>query len=185
MDIIHLVDNAKKGNKEAFASLFNLYYTPVYRYIMSRSKDQNLALDISQDVFIKWYQSLSRYELPSSPNATSPLSYLFTIAKRLMINNGLKKHSVSMPENADEFLKSEDLSADYLSDIKLTIDQIYSYFDQISDHEREFIELKYLSELDNKEISEIMNKSVDALRQIEHRALKKLRQLHRQDYGEI
>ncbi len=184
MEIIHLVENAKKGNKDAFASLFNMYYTPVYRYIISRSRDENLALDLSQDVFVKWYQSLERYELPSNSNSTSPLSYLFTIAKRLMINQSLKKSSVQMPEHADEFFPSDDLPADYLSDIKLTIDQIYSYFDKLTDSEREFIELKYMSELGNKEISIIMDRSVDALRQIEHRALKKLRNLHNAEYND-
>lgn len=183
MEIIHLVENAKKGDKDAFANLFNMYYTPVYRYIISRSRDENLALDLTQDVFLKWYQSLARYELPKDPNVTSPLSYLFTIAKRLMINQGLKKYSVQMPENADEFLPSQDLSADYLSDIKLTIEQVYAYFDRLTEAEREFIELKYMSELDNKEISIIMERSVDALRQIEHRAIKKLRVLYNAKYN--
>ena len=183
MEIIHLVENAKKGDKDAFANLFNMYYTPVYRYIISRSRDENLALDLTQDVFLKWYQSLARYELPKDTNVTSPLSYLFTIAKRLMINQGLKKYSVQMPENADEFLPSQDLSADYLSDIKLTIEQVYAYFDRLTEAEREFIELKYMSELDNKEISIIMERSVDALRQIEHRAIKKLRVLYNAKYN--
>ena len=183
MEIILLVENAKKGDKEAFASLFNLYYTPVYRYIMSRSRDENLSLDLTQDVFVKWYQSLPKYELPNNPNATSPLAYLFTIAKRLIINQGLKKYSVQMPENADEYLASDDLPADYLSDIKMTIEQVYAFFEKLTDSEREFIELKYMSELDNKEISLIMNRSVDALRQIEHRSLKKLRKLHDTEYG--
>ena len=35
-----------------------------------------------------------------------------------------------------------------------------------------------MSELENKEIAIIMEKSVDALRQIEHRAIKKLRNLY-------
>ena len=183
MEIIHLVENAKKGNKDAFANLFNMYYTPVYRYIISRSRDENLALDLTQDVFLKWYQSLARYDLPKDPNMTSPLSYLFTIAKRLMINQGLKKSSVHMPENADEFIPSDDLPADYISEIKLTIGQIYTYFDQLTETEREFIELKYMSELDNKEISIIMERSVDALRQIEHRAIKKLRVLYNAKYN--
>ncbi len=179
MDLLKMVNDAKKGDKIAFSQLFNLYYTPVYRYIISRSRDENLALDLSQEVFLRWYQSMGKYQLPVASKehdqAPSPLSYLFTIAKRLMINQGLKKSSVAMPEDADEFIASDDVSATDIIDIQLGIEQIYRYFEVLTETEREFIELKYLSELENKEISDIMSKSVDALRQIEHRALKKLR----------
>lgn len=178
MDLINLVSEAKRGDKEAFATLFTMYYTPLYRYIISRSGDENLALDITQDVFLKWYESLDRYELPAAHNETSPLSYLFTIAKRLIINNSVKKSSVAMPEDAAEFFASDDMSADLLSDIRLSIEQVNELMPQLTDSEREFIELKYMSELENKEIAVIMEKSVDALRQIEHRAIKKLRNLY-------
>lgn len=181
MDIVNLVERAKQDDKTAFSELFNMYYTPVYRYIMSRSRDENLALDLTQDVFMKWYRSMSRYNLPAEAVQSSPLSYLFTIAKRLMINNGLKKRSVQLPDNADEFLDSGDVSVEVLIDIKLEIAQVYQYFDTLTESEREMIELKYMSELDNKEIAIVMEKSVDALRQIEHRALKKLRKMYQDD----
>lgn len=178
MDLANLVNEAKKGNKDAFSQLFTMYYTPLYRYTISRSGDENLALDITQDVFLRWYESLDRYELPVSYNETSPLSYLFTIAKRLLINNGIKKSAIAMPEDAAEFFASGDTPADTLSDIRLGMDQINVLMPQLTDSEREFIELKYMSELENKEIAVIMEKSVDALRQIEHRAIKKLRNLY-------
>ncbi len=178
MDLLNLVSEAKKGDKDAFATLFTMYYTPLYRYIISRSGDENLALDITQDVFLRWYESIDRYELPVSYNETSPLSYLFTIAKRLLINNGIKKSAIAMPEDAAEFFASSDTSADVLSDIRLGMDQINLLMPQLTDAERDFIELKYMSELENKEIALIMEKSVDALRQIEHRAIKKLRKLY-------
>ena len=182
MDLVKMVNDAKKGDKTAFSQLFNLYYTPVYRYIISRSRDENLALDLSQEVFLRWYQSIDKYQLPVASKeydkAPSPLSYLFTIAKRLMINQGLKKSSVAMPDDADEYIASNDVSATEIVDIQLDMEQVYGYFEVLTEAEREFIELKYLSELENKEISDIMSKSVDALRQIEYRALKKLRSKH-------
>ena len=181
MDLIQLVENAKKGDKIAFSRLFNLYYAPVYRFLVSRSRDENVALDITQEVFMKWYNALNRYNLPTGENAT-PLPYLYTIAKRLLINLGEKKSSVQMPEDADEFIANDDMGADEALDIKLGIEQIYEFFEYLTDSEREFIELKYLGELENKEISDIMEKSVDALRQIEHRALKKLRKYHNDKY---
>lgn len=177
MDLIQLVESAKKGDKVAFSKLFTMYYTPVYRFLVSRSRDENLALDLTQDVFLRWYNSLNRYNLPSDEEAT-PLPYLYTIAKRLLINHVAKKKSVMMPEGAEEFIADDRALADELLDIKLNIEEIYEYFEYLTDSEREFIELKYLSELENKEISDIMGKSVDALRQIEHRALKKLRKYY-------
>ncbi len=87
-----LIESAKKGDRRAFDKLYELYFTPVYRYVYLRVKDKSEVELIAQDVFIKVYKSLSTYEVKTA----SPLSYFFTVARNTIIDYWRKnRHQVS------------------------------------------------------------------------------------------
>jgi len=179
MDVKDVIIRAKNGNKEAFAALFNEYYDPLFRFVMSRVYNKDKSVDICQDVFLRWYEALPRYEL----SGASPLSYLFTIAMRLVINESSKKKTDYLKDDADEYMSDDSPGTEYWNDVQISLEQVKSLLPQLSDSERIVLELKYISDLDNKEISSIIDKNVDAIRQLEHRALKKLKNLYTQQYA--
>ncbi len=178
MDVKDVIIRAKNGDKDAFSALFNEYYDPLFRFVMSRTYNRDKSVDICQDVFLRWYEALPRYELAGS----SPLSYLFTIAMRLVINDSIKKKADYLSEDADEYISDGDQGTEYWNDINISLVQIQDLLPQLTDNERLIIELKYISDLDNKEISAIVDKAPDSIRQLEHRALAKLRKLYTQQY---
>jgi RNA polymerase sigma-70 factor, ECF subfamily len=49
---------AQSGNREALNELFKSVQDPLFRYIVSLVRDQNLAEDILQEVFIRIYRKL-------------------------------------------------------------------------------------------------------------------------------
>ncbi len=168
---------AKRGDKEAFASLYTSLYTPLYRYVLSRCKDKELADDVCQQTFLKFYEALSSYEPEKSP-----LAYLFTIAKRLLINHGEKK---SFEPFDDSFLETyDDSSLTILDDahIRRLSEEISGFLPQLSSDEQDVIRLYFFSELEYKEISDILEKEEAYLRKIKERALKKLRILTKHLY---
>jgi RNA polymerase sigma factor (sigma-70 family) len=57
---------------------------------------------------------------------------------------------------------------------------IYQLLDHLSQSEKDVVIMKCLQELSYSEIAEILGKSEEAIRQIQSRALKKLKQLHEQ-----
>src|ERR1035437_2733679 len=77
-----LILRAKAGNKGAFEEVYSNYYTPLFRYIMSRIKDRAEAEDITQVVFIKIFNSIPTW----NADHTSPLSFFFTVARNTMID---------------------------------------------------------------------------------------------------
>ena len=89
----NLILKAKKGDKEAFGQVYLTLYTPLYRYVLSKCRDKELVDDICQQTFLKFYEALNSYE----PEKT-PLAYLYTIAKRLLINHREKKTFESFDE---------------------------------------------------------------------------------------
>ena len=178
MDTFRLIEMAKNGDKNAFGELYSILYTPLYRFVLSRSRDREKTLDICQDVFVRWYNSMETYEMKIAPK-----NYLMMIATRLMINDTKKKSSVSMPDDADEFIATEDESIEEILDFKAEVDEIKSLFEFLNEDQQNVLTLRYVSDLDTEAIAEALEKSIDNVRQIESRGLKKLRELHKEKYA--
>jgi len=60
-----LVRASKKGDEEAFASLVKKYRVKVFNLAFSLTRDRDTADDLAQEVFIKAYFALPRFELRS------------------------------------------------------------------------------------------------------------------------
>lgn len=178
MDTLRLIEQAKSGDKQAFSSLYSELYTPLYRFVLSRSRDREKTVDICQEVFMKWYESLPSYEAKIAPK-----SYLMLIATRLMINDTKKKKSVMMPEDAEEFIADESESIEDILDTEIEIDKIKDLFEHLTDSEQDVISMKYLSDLDTRTVAEALDKTEANIRQIESRGLRKLKTLYKEKYA--
>lgn len=165
-----LIILAKKGDKGAFGQVYTTLYTPLYRYIISKCHDKELADDICQQSFLKFYVALDSYE----PEKT-PLAYLFTIAKRLLINYQEKKTFESFDETLLEKDQGEEVTIIDELDIKNLALIINTYLPSLTNDEQEVIRLYFYAELSYKEISDVIEKEEAYIRKIKERALKKLR----------
>ncbi|MFC2160268.1 RNA polymerase sigma factor [Acidobacteriota bacterium] len=58
---IELVQRSLKGEKRAFEMIIQKYQSPLANYVRRMVKENELALDITQDVFIKAYSFLHSY----------------------------------------------------------------------------------------------------------------------------
>jgi RNA polymerase sigma factor (sigma-70 family) len=165
-----LILQAKKGDKEAFGALYQALYVPLYRYVISKCHDTELAVDVSQQTFLKFYEALDSYEPEKSP-----LAYLFTIAKRLLINLGEKKTFESFDDTLLENYNDTSSTIIDESHIKNLAETINTYLPALSTDEQEVLRLYFYSELSYKEISDVIEKEEAYIRKIKERALKKLR----------
>jgi RNA polymerase sigma-70 factor (ECF subfamily) len=170
--ILQNIALAKKGDKNAFGFLYQEFYKPLHRFVFYKVRDENKADDIVSEVFLKWYESLSRYEVKQKP-----LNYLYTIALRLIINESQKKKADYFPEDAEEFLESGEESYEDILDKEYNLDFIKKIIEEnLGELEKDLFKLKFQEGLDNKEIADILNKQENYIRQIEFRALKKIKQ---------
>ena len=170
-----LIESAKRGDKGAFEQMYRLYFTPVYRYIFLRVKDKSEVELLAQDVFIKVYKSLSTYEVKTA----SPLSYFFTIARNTIIDYWRKnRHQVSFGKE-DILLQIPDKEAQphEASEKRVMAEHLYRAINKLSHEQREAIIEKYFNSVPNSEIAKVMGKSEEAVRQLQSRGLKSLREL--------
>ena len=173
-----LIFQAKNGNKDSFALLYNELYTPLFRFIKSRTKNHDKSVDICQDVFIKWYKSLDTYEIKMKP-----LSYLMMIGMRLIINDSNKKTSLFLDEKYEEIIADESISpADITFDFNTDSENIKDLFENLSDTQQIVLTMRYVADADTDTIAEALETTNANIRQIESRALRKLRDIYADKY---
>ncbi len=171
----NLIILAKNGDKVAFSEIYNDYYTPLFRYILSRVKSKEEAEDLTQTVFIKIWNSLPNW----NENHTSPKSFFFKVAHNSIIDYYRRKSTkdIISDEVVNNFLESkhfEDKERER-AETREILNQIIKY---LSSEQQEIISLIYTNDLTYEEISKIVNKQESTIRKIHSRAIKKLRDLY-------
>jgi len=162
---------AQKGDTEAFAQIYDELVKPLYRYIYYRV-EEDIAEDLTEEVFFKAWQNLRKYKKGKHPFS----SWVFRIAHNLIVDHYRKNRQT---EEIDEGLPDTEQgnNPDYQTNVKLTNVRLRKVICRLPDKYQQVVILKYINELDNKEIADSIGKSEAAVRIIQFRALEKLRGL--------
>lgn len=91
-----LVEATKRGDREAFRTLFERYHRRAYALAYGVVRQQDDALDIVQDAFIKAHKHLDKFE-----GTSSFYTWLYRIVMNLAIDH-LRKHRRVRPVELDE-----------------------------------------------------------------------------------
>lgn len=172
-DPLNLMKLAKEGDVNAFGRIYELYFTPVYRYIYIRFKNKHEAEDLTQTVFLKAFARLDNFK----DLGKTPLVYFFIIARNTITDYYRKKKEVLLDGDKDRFEKIPEEGGGPLESIekKEVSQKVRQAINLLASEQKEVISLKFLNDLSNKEIAEVLDKSEDAVRQLQCRALKSLR----------
>lgn len=167
-----LLLKAKQGDTEAFGRLYELYFTPVFRYIYLRVREQETAEDIAQQVFLKVFKVIGDYQ-----EKGRPLALFFTVARNKIIDHWRKKREARLDEadSLDAFPAEDENLAEKIDGASAG-KFLEKTLAVLGEEQREVIILKYVSELSNKEIAALTGKKEEAIRQMQCRALKKVRE---------
>jgi RNA polymerase sigma-70 factor (ECF subfamily) len=169
-----LIEKAKRGDAESFEKIYKLVYSPLYRYIYSRTHTKEVTEDILQQVFLRFFEALPRFTLSEDIGL---MPYLFTISKRLIINEGVRKKTIRLEDEEFELIPDEDTDTFSQADIRLLAEKINEYLPELSDDEEDVIRLFFYAELSHKEVAEVLAKDEAHVRKLKERALRKLRTL--------
>jgi RNA polymerase sigma-70 factor (ECF subfamily) len=72
---------AQRGDERAFTLIVRTYEVPVYNYVLRLVGDRALAEDLTQEVFLRVYQGLSRFSLRSKFT-----TWLFQVTKNRVLD---------------------------------------------------------------------------------------------------
>ena len=94
----NLVHRARQGDHEAFAQLYENHFDKIFRYVVMKIRNQAEAEDMTQQVFVRAYESIGSYQWKGIPFT----AWLFRIAHNQMVDyvrKQSKKPTVSLDES--------------------------------------------------------------------------------------
>ena len=166
-----LVIELIKGNEKAFSELFNTYCNDVYAYSLSMLKNQVLAEEIVQDVFLNIWLHRDRL----NPELSFK-SYVFTITRNLTFNliskvansHKLKEEVFYASQKSYSPIEDSIAEADYDAIKNKAIEQL-------PPKRRVIFEMSRNEEMSYEEISKELNISVSTVKGQMSKALAEIR----------
>src|SRR4030042_6609587 len=78
-----LVERACKGDIKSFGRIYELWVDNIYRFTYLKTKDENVAEDLTADVFLRAWKGLKTLKLKSEVRFST---WLFAIARNAVID---------------------------------------------------------------------------------------------------
>lgn len=166
----------KKKDPEAFAQVYDLYVTPIYRFIYFKVSTRHDAEDLTSEVFLRIWQYVNEVNDPiENLNAL-----LYKTARNLVIDFYRQRSKKGYSQDTETLNNVKDNRQQSLLaqiETEFEVKNIEKVLRQMKDDYREIIILRFIEELSISEIAKILDKSKGSIRVLLHRALKLARQL--------
>lgn len=167
-----LVLRAVERDATAFAELYDKHVIRIYRHVYYLVSDATTAEDMTAQTFLKAWEAIDRYKERGAPF----VAWLLRISHNLTVSYLRSKRDHS--ELDETFLdhKSRNSPEEALAQ---SVDEksMREAVMKLRDEQRQVIMLRFVEEMDYREVADIIGKSVPAVRVIQHRALGNLRKL--------
>jgi RNA polymerase sigma-70 factor (ECF subfamily) len=167
-----LVHRAQNGDKEAFTELYETYFGKLYRYVVARIGNRAEAEDMTQQVFVKAYKSISSYRWRGVPFS----AWLFRIAHNLVVDF-FRKESKRPTVPLEESLVASNDNVQQVVERRLDIERVMAATRQLTTAQREVVSLRFAGGLAIAEVARVMGKSEGAVKALQHSAIAALRRI--------
>ena len=174
-EVEDLVRQAQQGHSEAFAGLYEAYYDKIYRYVMFKTGDTLEAEDLTEEVFLRMLESIGSFKWQGYPFT----SWLFRIAHNLVIDYYRKagRQKKTSLDDAMRVVGSDNVDVDRKLDVELSIKEVKEAMGGLTRLQQEVLSLRFAGGLSVAETAEAMGKKENAVKALQHAAIKKLRTL--------
>jgi len=167
-----IVLKAVERDQEAFAQLYDRHVVRIYRHIYYMVNDSNIAEDLTAQTFLKAWEAIDRYKERGAPI----VAWLLRISHNLTVSflRSKRDHSELDETFLDQKMtRNPEEALEQASDEKSMREAVL----KLRDEQRQVIMLRFVEEMDYREVADIIGKSVPAVRVIQHRALGNLRKI--------
>jgi len=166
--IRNLVRRAKSRDPEAFGALYDEFVDQIFRYVYYKVGSFEEAQDLTGHTFLKAFENIGSYEFRD----VSFSSWLFRIAHNLIVDyfrRESKRESVPIEEQPPAPANRGNPVETVLAD--LDSERLYRALQKLTHNQREVIVLKFIDNLTNAQVAEIMGISVGAVKSTQKRGL--------------
>ena len=144
---------AKEGEELAYTLLLNTFWKDVYRFLYSKTNDENESEDISIRTFAKAFDKIDSYK-----QGYKFKTWLLTIANNLLIDQLRKQKTETISihkQDAEVYaVKDEEPTPIDKLIIEQNLAQLLGYIKELKPHYQEIINLRFFQEMSYKEIAQ-------------------------------
>jgi RNA polymerase sigma-70 factor (ECF subfamily) len=162
---------AAKRDPARFAELYELNFDRVYAYIARRVRDQSVAEDITSEVFHHALANLERFEWRGTPFA----AWLFRIAANEIADRAMQA--------GREVSSAGDLAGGDDPEEVEERARLFRFVRELPDDQRSVLEMRFIEGRSIREIAERLDRSEGAVKQLQFRAVRSLRERMGGSYG--
>lgn len=164
-----LVRRAIEGDTEAFGDLYERYLNQIFRYIYYRIRDQGLAEDFTETVFLRVWESLSRFDI----SKISFKGWLFRVAHNLLVDYYRTRKK---QQSLHEYIELPDPHQSP-EDQVITSERealVLSALKSLKQEYQDVLTLRFINNLSHAETAMALDRNVGAVRVLQYRALQAL-----------
>lgn len=173
--IRNLVKKAKTGrDPEAFGELYDEYVDQLFRYIYYKVGNFTEAQDLTGQTFLKAFENIDSYELRDVAFS----SWLYRIAHNLVVDyfrRESRREHVPIEEQPPAASNRGNPVESVMAD--LDSERLYAAIGKLTHNQREVLVLKFIDNLSNNQVAEIMGISVGAVKSTQKRGLLSLNRI--------
>jgi RNA polymerase sigma-70 factor (ECF subfamily) len=170
IDEARLIQEARRGGRDAFGLLYERHRTTIARYVSARIRDPGEAEDLTEAIFESAWRAMGRYREQGVPF----LAWLYRLAHNRVVDHyrALRPTVTLIPEVHESV---EDESAP----LELNIDSadLLKALNLLTDDQRDVIILRFIQGMSGREVAQTLEKREDAVRALQFRALATLRRI--------
>ena len=165
-ELEELLSGVAAGDREALARLYHRTRTAVYALALSYLKNTQDAQDVTQDTFVRVWDSASQYRPKGSP-----MGWLLAVTKNLALMK-LRQRTRQVELDDGEW---DAIPADETGLSPEDRQVLQTALAKLSDQERQVVLLHAVTGLKHREIASLLELPLATVLSKYHRALKKLR----------
>ncbi len=165
------IKKAKNGDAEAFGVLYEQYAEMIFRYVYSHLDNQMDAEDLTEEIFFRAWKALPKYDDRGLPFS----AFLFRSARNSLIDYYRQHKTVQSLEDLD--LESGEPAPEEIVNGRLENHKLKQVLQELREDYRSVLIFRFLSGLSPEETAHAMERSVGAVRVLQHRALSALKDL--------
>ena len=178
-----LVTAAQRGDSAAFGLLYDRYVDVVYRYVLFRMGDRDLAEDVTSETFLRALRRITSV----SYQGRDVGAWFVTIARNLILDH-MKSSRFRLEVVTDEVTEpgaapvsgigaQAQAGPEQEAIIRATRTELLRCVAKLGEDQRECIVLRFMQGLSVAETAAIMNRNEGAIKALQHRAVRRLAQL--------
>lgn len=172
-ELVEIARRVKRYDPEALSRLFDLYFEKLRRYMYYKTGSREKAEDLAAEALTKGIESIDRFKDQGGTIG----AWLFGIARNLLARDREAEGKAESVQLEEDLSIDTDEQPEPLVIARVTAEELYKALGELPDEQREVVLLRFMEGYDARTTGQIMGKRPGAIRALQFRAIRSLKEM--------